>query len=552
MECADWELVDEIYQWASQVPTSERREFVADACKDNPSVAQEVHSLLVSKESPNVFAGASDLVGETVAERYRVERELAEGGMGKVYVAVDLHLPSRRVIIKVLTQKSLNRPTLVRRFKQEAEALSRARHPRVVGVFDAGELSDGTPFIVMEYVEGETLESQIKEQGMDLEAIATILTDIGEALDHVHGKGIFHRDLKPGNIMLEGDDRRSVKIIDFGIAKVKDSVIAPGTVEDALVGTVVYMSPEHLRGEEVTAASDVYSMAVVAYEMITGHRPFDPASAPQLLEMQREGVHLKPRSRRPEVSEKAESILLRGLGFGAAARYDSAGEFAGKLARALRKERLPFIPSELLKFTASLIVLAALSFGIYKIIAKPRPPLYHHLNYWLMVQRTRDGKDYQQPTRTFGEEIFESGDKFQLNVSGPEQGYLYVFNEGPPEPNNTSFKVIYPVSTINNGSSAVGANQPIQSDWITFRGPAGAENFWLVWSLSPVSELEAAKNEAIAHGALTEVNQAAVKQFLKAKESEIKVGIARYKDKQAAVVRSTGGLLIKFVEFKHK
>ena len=155
-------------------------------------------------------------------------------------------------------------------------------------------------------------------RGWTLERSALILRQIGAALYDVHKKGIFHRDLKPDNIMLQvlGNGTELVKIVDFGIAKVKDSVVAPSTVNNVSVGTLLYMSPEQLRGgQRITAASDIYSMAVIAYEMVTARRPFNPASGPQLLEMHCEGVRVRPVDLRTNLSLEAQAIILRALSF---------------------------------------------------------------------------------------------------------------------------------------------------------------------------------------------------------------------------------------------
>src|SRR5262249_25945246 len=151
----------------------------------------------------------------------------------------------RKVVIKVLLEASLIDPYVVTKFRQEVEALSRIDHPNVVSVLAAGELRDGKPYIVMQYVDGVTLRSQIPIEGMDLERAALILKQMGAALDDVHERRIFHRDLKPENILLQflKGGTEWVKIVDFGIAKVKDSVVAPSTANKVPVGTVLYMSP---------------------------------------------------------------------------------------------------------------------------------------------------------------------------------------------------------------------------------------------------------------------------------------------------------------------
>lgn len=480
--------------------------------------------------------------------------------MGDIYFARDLKLDRRPVVIKVLAEELRDDPNARERFKKEGEALSRIHHEGVVEVLDKGEVPDGRPFIAMQYVEGETLRSHIPGEGMNLERAASILKQIGAALEHVHEKGIFHRDLKPENMMLKGVTD-SVVLVDFGIAKVKDSIVARTTATGASAGTLVYMSPEQLRGEQITSASDVYSMALIAYEMVTGRRPFNPASASQLLDLQRKGVQIKPSALRPGVSPKADEVILRGMSFNVKTRYRRAGEFGHHLAGALKNEetrkngrRMKSMKEFAALIVLTIIVSAAGLFAYSRCNGNDRPP-NRSFTYYLMIQEVRDGKNYGDPVKSHGDkETFERGDKFQLNVESPAPAFLYVLNEGPPEQNDTNFTMIYPRKEINGGSATLGANQTIQSDWITFRGPAGTENFWLVWSVSPVSELESAKTEAFNHprGGLSDKTLAAVKDFLRAKQLEVKVTVFHYTATQNAIARGRGDLLITLAQFKHR
>ena len=213
-----------------------------------------------SSKSLDTYPGPDDrpatdkLVGTTLDGRYLIEKELGHGGVGAVYLARDHKLHDKPVVVKVLLEKSLRDEWVVLKFQQEKEALARVDHPGVVGILDTGELPDGKPYIVMQYVEGMALRDAIKAkpEGMDLERVASIIKQIGAALSAVHEKKIYHRDLKPENIMLQalGRGDEQVKIVDFGIAKIKESVIAPSTITGAATaGTIVYMSPEQLRGE---------------------------------------------------------------------------------------------------------------------------------------------------------------------------------------------------------------------------------------------------------------------------------------------------------------
>jgi hypothetical protein len=202
-----------------------------------------------------------------------------------------------------------------------------------------------------------------------------------------------------------------------------------------------------------------------------------------------------------------------------------------------------------------LIILSLLSFGLFKYLGRTEDAgSSRSFTYWLTVQKLRDGKDYQEPFKSNGEEIFENGDKFRLNVLAPIPGYLYVMNEGAPEPNDTSFTMVYPNLNVNDGLATLGANQAIQSDWITCRGPAGDENFWIVWSVSPVSQLESAKTEAFKdpRGGLTDQNLEAVRDFLRMKQLEMKVTVYHYKATQTAVARGKGDMLVTLLQFKHR
>jgi len=283
------------------------------------------------------------LVGAILDGRYLIEKELGHGGVGAVYLARDHKLHDKPVVVKILLEKSLRDAWFMQKFQQEKEALARVDHPGVVGILDMGELPDGKPYIVMQYVEGMALRDAIKAkpEGMDLERVASMIKQIGAALSAVHEKKIYHRDLKPENIMLQalGRGDEQVKIVDFGIAKIKESVIAPSTITGtATAGTIVYMSPEQLRGAKVSAAGDIYSLGVIAYEMVTGRRPFNPDTTAHLSDMQREGVRAKPSDLRPRLPDEAERIMLKALAFEPTARYQNAGEFGDALALALMNE----------------------------------------------------------------------------------------------------------------------------------------------------------------------------------------------------------------------
>lgn len=285
-------------------------------------------------------ATRSDLepvVGSMLSGRYLVKRKLGHGGFGVVYLASDEKMLSRPVVIKALLDGEVKNEWTERKFKQEIEALARIDHPSIVGIFDVGELPDGKPYIVMQYVDGFSLRLIISPEGVDFWRAANIIRQIGRALTAAHDRGILHRDLKPENIMIQtlGDGEEQVKIIDFGIARVKDSVISMSTAGDRTVGTIAYMSPEQLSAGQLSPASDVYCFGVIAYELLTGRRPANPESAYQLLEMQRSGVRIKPVDLRPGLPQQAESIILKALSFDPKDRYQRARDFGDLLSSAL-------------------------------------------------------------------------------------------------------------------------------------------------------------------------------------------------------------------------
>jgi serine/threonine protein kinase len=293
----------------------------------------------VRDEQTTIMATLSDVEPPKeplLNNRYLIEKEIGRGGIGVVYFARDTQLHSRPVVIKVLLRESLDNEWYKKKFYQEMEALARIDHPGVVGVFDSGEMPDGAPFLVMQFVEGATLRSVITVEGMPYEQVAHIARQIGRALSEAHSRGVCHRDLKPENIMLQAlsDGEELVKIIDFGIARIKDSQVASNKETTAVAGTIAYMAPEQLYGKPLEA-SDVYAFGVIAYEMLTGRRPFNPDSPYNLLEMQRGGVRVLPADLRPGIPLEAQEAILKALSFDPGNRHARARDFGEDLALAL-------------------------------------------------------------------------------------------------------------------------------------------------------------------------------------------------------------------------
>src|ERR1041385_229925 len=305
--------------------------------------AKEILADTEAKDRAQGLVGVSTTVDEdpfigTILDgRYLIKRKLGHGGFGVVYLAADEKMMSRPVVVKALLDATIRNEWSIRKFKQEMEALARIDHPSVVGVLDTGQLPDGKPYIVMQYVNGSSLRILMTQGGMDFVPAANIIRQIGRALSAAHERGVLHRDLKPENIMVQtlGDGENQVKVIDFGIAKVKNSVVSLSTTGDPFAGTIAYMSPEQLSHGPVSPASDVYCFAVIAYEMLTGRRPMNPDSAFQLLELQRAGVKVTPSDLRPSLSQAATLAILKALSFEPKDRYQRAREFGDALSSAL-------------------------------------------------------------------------------------------------------------------------------------------------------------------------------------------------------------------------
>ncbi len=259
----------------------------------------------------------------TVNRRYRVDRRIGEGGMAEVYLGHDLLL-NRAVAIKVLRSQYASDPMFRARFEREAQAAAGFTHPNIIDIYDVGEEA-GTPYIVMEYVRGETLKTIIEAEGpFDADDVASLLEQVGAALDYAHDRGLVHRDIKPQNILV--DNQGLAKVVDFGIAKglADNHLTEVGTG----LGTVHYISPEQASGLMATPSSDIYALAVVAFEMLTKSLPFDADSAVGVAMRHVHDLPPAPSSIVPTVPANVDALVLRGLAKDPTARYASAGAFA--------------------------------------------------------------------------------------------------------------------------------------------------------------------------------------------------------------------------------
>jgi eukaryotic-like serine/threonine-protein kinase len=257
--------------------------------------------------------------------RYRVLRKLGSGGMADVYCAQDQQL-GRRVAVKLLYRHFAEDEQFVERFRREASSAAGLQHPNIVGIYDRGEWN-GTYYIAMEYIEGRTLKDVIRERGpAPPEAAVDIVLQILRAARFAHQRGIVHRDIKPHNVLIDDDGR--VKVTDFGIARAGASDM---TETGLIMGTSQYLSPEQAQGKPVDARSDLYSIGIVLYEMLTGSVPFDAESPVAVALKQVSEAPVPPRQLNPEIPPALDAVVLRALEKDPARRFADADEFIAAL-----------------------------------------------------------------------------------------------------------------------------------------------------------------------------------------------------------------------------
>lgn len=257
-------------------------------------------------------------VGRVLSDRYELTRILGRGGMAEVYAAHDRVL-DRDVAVKLLLERFKEDSAFTRRFSDEAKHAARLNHPHLVGVYDTGQ-DDGQPFIVMELVNGRSLQEALAEGAVDVTTAVNVVAAVCDALGYAHQRGVIHRDVKPGNIMLANDG--SVKVTDFGIARAIGNDTVTRTA--AVLGTAAYLSPEQAQGGAVDPRSDLYSLGVVLYEALTGTQPFRGESAVTVAYQHVQEQPRPPRERNAAISVALEAVVLRALAKNPANRYQSA------------------------------------------------------------------------------------------------------------------------------------------------------------------------------------------------------------------------------------
>jgi serine/threonine protein kinase len=274
-----------------------------------------------------------NLIGRTIGQYHLIE-PLGAGGMASIYRARRT-ADNREVAIKILPIHLAANETLRQRFMREARMASRLQHPYILPVYDFGE-DDSVPYIVMKLIDGGTLADLIRYKGpLPIRVVARVLTQVADALDHAHDQGVIHRDIKPENILFESNGHAYLG--DFGIARIHEAT-GELTGQGGFLGTAAYASPEQCRGEELTSASDIYSLGIVLYEMLTGTQPFEGSTPLAVMHQQISEPPPNPLKYRPELPVEITDVIRKALAKLPQVRYQSARAMCQSFHVALRRE----------------------------------------------------------------------------------------------------------------------------------------------------------------------------------------------------------------------
>jgi serine/threonine protein kinase len=610
-----WQQVSRIFKSAISLDSEARAAYLKQQCSDDESLRADVEKLLDSHRQ----AGEKDFIGGLAAEAaaplligedadgatpqtlikgqqfgsYLVLDSIGAGGMGEVYLARDTRL-DRTVALKVLSSDISRDKRRMQRFHQEARVASSLNQPNILTIFEFGEV-DGLTFIATELIDGDTLRHHLHHKKLKIGEVLDISIQVLAALDAAHDAAIVHRDIKPENVMIRRRDH-VVKVLDFGLAKATEKRVSTDeeqseadtafkTAPGIIMGTPNYMSPEQAQAKAVDVRTDIWSTGVMIYEMATGAMPFRGATMSHTIVqiLEKDPVPLTTLVQAPD---ELDRIVTKAMAKSPDERYQTAKEMLIDL-RSLRKRldveaelqrtssptmRAPVAPTQPSKsrvLVLALIAMAVVTAAILGVnfwrsslvrpattVTTPVAPTGEQtLTYWITVQKFKDGKAYQDPFPLAGEINFEASYHVRVHIRGPEQGHLYIFNEGPPTGSGTTeYVVVFPSTTANNNASLISAGQDVQipeKSWLEFDKQQGLEKLWLVFSKQALPELEAArqaaspqtKNLITGAGENKVVENFLAKNSIQKPESE--------KGPSLTTLKATGNLLVYAIKLEH-
>ncbi|HKS10524.1 MAG TPA: serine/threonine-protein kinase [Pyrinomonadaceae bacterium] len=598
-----WQQISRIFKSAISLDGEARAAYVANQCGTDSSLRSEVEKLLAFHQragDENFIGGrAADdgavLLVENVELKPRLEKgrqlgsylildQLGAGGMGEVYLAKDSRL-ERTVALKVLSPDIAEDKRRMQRFRQEAKVASSLNQPNILTIFEFGEV-DGLTFLATEFIDGETLRHSLHDHRLKLDETIDIAIQVLTALEAAHEARIVHRDIKPENVMIRHRDRL-VKVLDFGLAKVTETGARVDTeaatefktTPGVLMGTINYMSPEQARALAVDERTDIWSVGVMLYEMVTGVMPFGgPTSSHTLVQI----IEQEPPPLVKDAPVELQRIIRKAMAKSPNERYQSAKDMAEDLKN-LRKQldhgevlatdhtdNTDHTKEKKRVLFVALVAMAIATAAIFAVsiwrasrerpaVAVPAPsPVVagpeRRLTYWITVQKFREGK-YKDPYTVAGEINFEAGDQVRLNVRTPEPGHLYILNEGPRGGETVpEFNILFPSPTANKGASLLAADQQIQipeASWYQFDTQEGVERLWLVFSEDAVAELENVKQFANkkASGLIADMTQNKLVYDFLTSHSTVKPDVD--KGETLTTLKASGKLLVYPVRLEH-
>ena len=585
------------------------REAGAQGFMNSPAVERAAGLLADESEDRDEFRlKKGQLLGS-----YMILERIGAGGMGEVYLATDTRL-DRKVALKILPQDFADDVRRMQRFTLEAKVASTLNQPNILTVFEFGKVGS-LAFLATEYIDGETLRSFLQHTQPRLKEVLEISAQIVAALEAAHEARIVHRDIKPENVMIRRRDH-IVKVLDFGLAKLTEKTIATqsGLATDTeaptefktapgnVLGTVAYMSPEQSQGLPVDERSDIWSTGIVIYEMVAGRVPFRGRTGNHtIIEILEKEAPPLSQWAKQRVPDELERIVRKAIAKERAERYQTAsdllidlrnlkkriefeseierststGVFAATESQTNNKEMAEQLPQTtgggnsrkaIGIATAGIVLLVAAAFGLrawrqlpaaVPSAVSPSPAANlpeRQLEYWITVQKYREGKPFEEPFRLAREINFEKDYQVRLTLRSPQPSYLYILNQSPDDAN--PLQILFPSSTANGGSPLIDKNREIQIpevSWFKFDAEQGTETLWVVWSIAAIPEFDSARKFAnpadggvISDVGLTE----SLRPFL-IETSPDDLKIEKTDAPPLTVLRSSGKIIVHGIKLAH-